>query len=337
MKKLYAIIILLVIPTFSFSQVLSDCASNQSILFNAYKKDINFLAVERLFQIHHPDTAKIIVPSIHTDSIQKAILGVFNLGTQLEADSVFSHHCIHEHYASANTIYVAVDTSFAWTQAWQNLQINTSNVALNNFINAYGFSVLYFNLNSGVLQTNQSLNLKAFRDSLETFAGVGYTWDDNAAGDGNRIKYNIVNGNQQLNFTLGWGDCPAGCTSFKTWKYTVAPNCQVTAQLPTISNGFGEPEPTPTGCNLVPNSIANINQKEATIIYPNPAQNYIEIKNANQFKTYSLQSIDGIFVRGEKEIKAKIEIQNIPSGIYILTLTDKNKQPYFYRVVKETK
>ncbi len=78
----------------SFAQVQSNCVASEE--FKAeYKKDVEYLALVRIYEVQSPDTNQIVVPQSWQDTIMNGLAAIYNTGTQLEADSVFTWYCFH--------------------------------------------------------------------------------------------------------------------------------------------------------------------------------------------------------------------------------------------------
>jgi len=59
-------------------------------------------------------------------------------------------------------------------------------------------------------------------------------------------------------------------------------------------------------------------------LYPNPAQNSIQLEGINATQTFTIFNVLGVNVmQGSVEPNQSIDIQNLPSGVYLLKLADK--------------
>src|SRR5690606_38173801 len=89
-------------------------------------------------------------------------------------------------------------------------------------------------------------------------------------------------------FRLGWGDCPAGCTSDKNWYYTVYPDCSVSLD----STNFWIMDPWPRGCH--PSAVTEAgNNQVAFEVFPNPATDLVNIKVVSSLaETYNYKLYD---------------------------------------------
>lgn len=74
-------------------------------------------------------------------------------------------------------------------------------------------------------------------------------------------------------------------------------------------------------CNAWPNAIEEPNQTYSFSVYPNPAQNYVDvISNSNEVCTYTLMDASGRIVREQKSNSpvTRISLEGIAAGVYIL-------------------
>lgn len=321
MKRLIILILLFSLGKNLFSQIQSNCTDNAALIANAYEKEINTIAVNRLFEIQHIDTNKVIVPQIHKDSILKAFVGVFNLGSQLDADSVFKKYCIQDYHSSINSIVLLIDTSENWTNAWQNMQTSTTNTQLNQLLNTYGFSITNYSSSSNTvtLSSNTPLNIKAFGDSLIKIPGIYSYWQNFFAGGGNSITYDIIGSNQRLNFYLKWGGCPAGCMNYKAWKYNIGSSCTIT-MTNFLSINSNSNRPNLQNCNLGPSSTKNSTTNQFKI-FPNPTFDYLTIATKGK-GILKLTSISGkkILLQNIFQGNNKLNISSLANGIYFVSI-----------------
>ena len=78
-------------------------------------------------------------------------------------------------------------------------------------------------------------------------------------------------------------------------------------------------------------STASVNDVDTVLeqvsIYPNPAKNSIRLKNSSDLNVSSIKitNMIGKEVFTSKFTKPEIEISNLNSGIYILTIQSENK------------
>lgn len=320
---------------FSNAQTQSSCVVPLN-LFNAYQNEAYYIALERLYQTHHSDTAFIQMPLIHRDSILEAMAAVFNLDTQLSADTVFAYHCIHDirRYFNAHLI-LEIDTSVAWTLSWWNLITPTGIASLDSLTSTYGYSPLD-TLTIGsthwvVLGTAQQLNIYAFRNLLNSYNGVLNAGSNVMLWDGNRILYSTNGTDRLLKFVLGYNDCPSGCISHHYFNYKVSSSCQVT--YTPISPNSWVFYPWPQNCGLSPSNPTDFYQiKENTkvTIYPNPSSDFIHITGLEEgkYEWNILNEMGEIIKNGIAQFSLPdqiIDISNLNDGLYVLAINGQHR------------
>ena len=181
MKKLYILLVVLAASSNVNAQVQSNCTVPPELL-NYYERDIKHLAVCRMFEIHSPDTVNVTIPSEYIDTIAEGMAGIVNAIPVIpEADSVFNLYCVHNIkgcIGEYNGFLVKVDTSYAWTDAWQNLQTMTGDPFMDTIITRYSLYIQQFYYWStgcvAVINSDSTWNLYALCDTLEMVPGVLY-------------------------------------------------------------------------------------------------------------------------------------------------------------------
>src|SRR5690349_19067395 len=140
MKKIFTL--LLLSSTLSNAQVASNCVAPPE-LEQGYRKDIMQLATYYLDQLQSPDTIYVHPPQNVIDDITGGLAAILNANTP-ESDSVFNLYCVHNMngwpYDYAGFL-VQVDTSVAWTHAWQNLTTLTGNSYVDSLTTQYALHI----------------------------------------------------------------------------------------------------------------------------------------------------------------------------------------------------
>lgn len=161
------------------------------------------------------------------DKILGIIQEVYNL-TTAERNLVFEQHKIHalpNH--SFKSVIIKASQSALEIENLIKGTIPTGNAALDEVLIKYGFNdvkVLSTNPSSHtiVLQSSEEYNLIPIINKLKGTASITYAEVDGFAGDGNNIKLSQGdNDTLTIEFSIGWGDCTAGCINRKNWKFEV--------------------------------------------------------------------------------------------------------------------
>jgi hypothetical protein len=214
------------------SQVPSSC-NIPTALQNAYKTDVASLTLSRIFNLNKPSKDSIEIDLAEMDTIWHGLAAIYNAFTIPERDSIFDIYCMHiEGYNNVlyNHISVFVDTTHPWTHNWMTLQNTTGYPEIDTMMAIYGFTIDQYNYqwNYANFHTQQIINARAFVNRLESLDGVTHAEVKIHYGDGHDITYEKFGNFQYYNFSLGWGDCPAGCTGGNCWHFWVNySNCTV--------------------------------------------------------------------------------------------------------------
>jgi hypothetical protein len=341
----------LLIAYIANGQEASSCIV-PNLLMQEYNRDIKQLATKRLFQIQSPDTFLVNIPQIHIDSIEEGMAAILNTTSFPEKDSVFNLYCVHNTNGWPffyGGFLVKVDTTYAWTQAWQNLSSLTGNTYIDDMMTKYRLSVSDFNNwsigNYAILTVDSSWNLLALIDSLNTIDGVLSVEPNGIVGGSGIIAYDIIGNDRYYHFTAEWQDCFDGCDAQKTWSFKVKPDCTVTylgfedycalAQFGVVCDLM----PSPAYCNtFLTNSIAII-QNDKLSIYPNPFKSLTHVYSALSLQKAKL-TITNYLGQKVKEMQnisgneININLENHPKGWYFIKIEQDNKLLYFNKLLK---
>ncbi|OFX59922.1 MAG: hypothetical protein A2046_03340 [Bacteroidetes bacterium GWA2_30_7] len=329
-KTLLYIIFIVCIQTIN-AQIQSSCEVPQ-VLQTFYEKDVKHLALKRITEQQSPFKDSIVIPQSYQDTIWEGLSAIFNLTTVPDRDLVFDNYCIHQYVSKIyHTIYVKVDTSYSWTHQWKNLNITTGISALDSLLANYGFTInsYWSSYNIAILYTAQNININPLCDSIEYFSGVIYSEPSGIYGDGDEIIYTKAGTEKFYDFVIGFGDCPAGCTSTRTFKFKVSDDCSVD-YLGIFDNiSYGDIFPMPTNCNITTNIENNSNVRNFNI-YPNPSKDFINIEsNYSSYTNYSITNLYGqILKTGDLKKELKILVKDFTSGIYLIQFYNQSNNEF---------
>jgi hypothetical protein len=325
MKKFLLFIVLIGCLQTTHAQIPSSCTIPLTLKTN-YDADVKHLALKRIFDVSSPYRDSIIIPQVYQDTIWQGLSAIFNLTAVSARDSVFDNYCIHHEPSNPvyHSIYVSVDTSYAWTKPWQNLSTITGNTPIDNLLSAYGFTITgYWGfIKTAILSTTQTINVKPLCDSLETFLGVAYSEPKSTVVDGNKIAYNKTGNVQLYDFTVGYGDCPSGCIGSHIFKFKVYNNCSVDYLGIVDIIDHSSSIPAPTNCNITAN-VKNEKENAKFKVSPNPFLDnttfVIQSDKPNESYSFELTDVLGKQVRFIKEINTRefeFSRNGLPNGIY---------------------
>jgi hypothetical protein len=308
-----------------------------------YLNDVRDMALQRIYAIKSPDTIAIEIPEQYQDTIWSALAAVCNLGLQYEADSVFRSFCIHrwpEQPFMGAGILLKVDTNYAWAKRLYLGSRVTGEPALDSFITRHGVAITDYFCSAGsqslnnwaTLTASHCINLKAFGDSLRKFPGVQYYRLGSIYGDGDHIYY-TRDSVSRFTFIAGRGDCPAGCTERKFWKYSVRLNdCSVNRDTIYTYN-MRYPTYMPN-CNLMPASVEPAYTLKSISVYPNPSISAINISGVSGNAFYNIYNTTGALIKRGTYDNKQIDLSNLTPGFYTMVIQD-SKAVYIRRFVKQ--
>lgn len=292
----------------------------------------------RLFK--HPDTMKIDIPQIWQDTIWDGLAALFRSQGIPERDTVFDIYCIHHSspWESAITHSVYIKSTTSWTYDSLSLQIRSGNPAIDTLLAQAGIlfqSQILANTIRG--KFTRVINAQAVCDSLEQFQEVVYAESVSAPGDGNRIRYNTIDGEQHFEFQLGWGDCLSGCIYYRIWKFKVQENC--TAMYSGRMDNFSITDfPSPSNCKIT-TALDEQEQRgnDLIVVLPNPFRDRIQISTDQAGNSMArLVDLSGREVLVNSFFgKISLDTSVLPPGLYVLQVVSGQRDAVF-KVIKSS-
>lgn len=242
MKNIHYIVILFLIAT-------AACEDNPLIInmncaligdgYDLYLNDAGELTMRYIIQEQLPEQDSTELPQEYLERIHKALVAVYNATDSLSsADKVVNQYMIHAlSFNSTNRMYMIIDPSYAWTQEWAAGNTLTGNPDIDNLINNHNLTLLGLNYSVAVLTSDNPTNMLALANEFQSIDGILSASPDSIFGDGNDIEMLDYSSDEiTLVYSLGWGDCPAGCTYRHYWEFKIDVNCAV-----TFEREFGHP------------------------------------------------------------------------------------------------
>lgn len=325
MKKIILTSLIMLGLSFAKAQVPSDCTV-PAVLKKNYEWEVANMALKWLYTLHSPDTVFIDIPQWCQDTVWKGLAAIYNRNYLVEVDSIFNKFCIHGagwDIVIWRNLSVFVDTTYAWTTNWANLQTITGIPALDSLLEKYGFTVTgfyheYDNQHRAKLQTDQMINEYNLCDSLESFPGIIHAYQAALGGQGamSGITFNDTGYVKYLTFHLGWG-----MANGHTWRYKVYPDCST--DFLGVTKNFYEPYPDLVNCNItgIPHPAAPFHDVE---IYPNPSTGVFTVSLPENTSGYSITILN---LNGQKIISYQItgmdtqlDLSNLAKGIYLVSV-----------------
>jgi hypothetical protein len=168
------------------------------------------------------------------NKVLSAIQSVYALNSP-QTDTVFNVYKIHTFKLYVlNSIILQVNVN---APEIKNLVIGqqTGNSSFDALMAKYGFTYNTYTLYPATqqqpffaLNSNTWYNMQALVPLFKQYSFILGAQSNGTAGDGNNITYQINGTNRILDFSIGFGDCPAGCLGRQTWEFSVDEHCKAT-------------------------------------------------------------------------------------------------------------
>jgi Secretion system C-terminal sorting domain len=286
----------------------SNCNGPDSIKAK-YADDSDRLALFKIYRQNLTYKDSVIIPKIHSDTIMNAMMAVYNASVFPERDTVVSLLNIHTSPSpSLKFIYVAADSTLPWMQ-------QLANYNYSNFQNTSSWQVVTF-------VSDSNYNLLPLSALFKANPGVYFSGPDWYIGDGNNILDSIYSDRVELIYSLGWGDCPAGCTGRRYWKFNVYFDCSI-----EFAGSYGAPLPFIGIQNL---------KTQPVKIYPSPFSNQLNVElHHNLSNTIILYDFLSLKVLQQQFAdKTKINTESLDKGIYFYEILVDRKMITSGKIIK---
>ncbi|MBV6506485.1 MAG: hypothetical protein ILNGONEN_02062 [Syntrophorhabdaceae bacterium] len=191
-----------------------------------YREDAVRLALRQINAAGGPASDEVELPVDLVRTFYDALIQVYNATMIPARDSVVSIYPIHTFPSpELHRLIVVVDSTKPWVQAWRRGERLTGNPQIDQLLETFGLQLDYYYPGPGspmaILRSTRPLNLSALAERFTGIDGVNYAGPDGVVGAGNDIKASFYGSDWQLDYSLGWGDCPAGCTARHFWRFHI--------------------------------------------------------------------------------------------------------------------
>lgn len=192
-----------------------------------YEEDAVNLAIRHLEEIDAPEFNDVYPPSELVTSLFDALVHV-HLTEHPVRDTVIDVYQIPSFSGHATrSIMVRVDLEYEWTQAWRQEVALTGYPEVDALMITHDLLVSrFYEWLSGdvaVLRANRPLNTTALAALFEPIPGV--MWAERSEGSVGRINDIDARPHDdgwQLDYSVGFGDCPSGCVHRHIWSFSVS-------------------------------------------------------------------------------------------------------------------
>lgn len=200
----------------------------ETYIIENYSYDAKQLYFNEIFQDStHANFNDPVLDSDEINNILKVIQAVYN-SISLERDTVFDIYQIHGYYCySFNSIMLRVKTELLEIQNLSNGIFQTGESSLDNLLSTYSFdsvktSYSYPNFPWLTIYTKNEYNMIPIEKEFTDIKSIEIAdFSKGCIGDGNNIALTRDNTSAIITFSIGSGDCPAGCIYHKYWEFEV--------------------------------------------------------------------------------------------------------------------
>lgn len=195
-----------------------------------YAEDAALLTYRHVHEAGGAASRSIELPEPLVETLFNALVAVYALEHPAR-DSVVVIHEVHTHGTRFATgapalrdLIVIVDTTEAWVGAWRASGSDASgHEPVDELIRRWDLRVKRWGLFGDwlVLRAARPLNMRALATRFAGIEGVRSAEPNGVGGDGADITAVPGRCVWQLTYSIGWGDCLAGCISRHTWTFRV--------------------------------------------------------------------------------------------------------------------
>lgn len=233
-------------PDYLILPEVDDAALSDS-LRALYRDDAALLALQ---QIPDPERRPVELPADLVEQLYRALVAVHSATDLPARDSVVAVYRIHTFGSSTlREIILGWDSAATWPEVWHRGERLTGYQPVDDLVLQYDLwprrnqwctpdGCTYFPSSWIVLRAEQALNTAALAAKFTRIPEVRYAEPNGVGGDGNRITAEERDAAWRLTYSVGYGDCPAGCIARRFWAFDVHPDASV-----TYVGGWGDPPP----------------------------------------------------------------------------------------------
>jgi hypothetical protein len=208
----------------SFFPSTPDDSQLPAPLRAAYLEDATRLALRDLLAGGY---AEIPIPRDAVQPYYDALVLVYNATGLPARDSVVDAYRIHTFpWPTTRSLMLWAAGSEAWVQRLARRELPTGEPTVDSLLSRYSLSVgsVYTMHDGDVLLTlgaSEPLNVTALAPLFGGITGVRYSEPNGPVGDGNDIQGSTNASAVRLAYSVGYGDCPAGCISRRFYNFSV--------------------------------------------------------------------------------------------------------------------
>jgi hypothetical protein len=242
MKAIYLILVFLFFYFTSCEKSKLEFSEHDSInlslvkldpfIINNYYNDAKLLYAYEIYQdSSHFNRNITIIDTSEITKVLKIIQTIYDIKSPI-TNTIFNNYKIHAKICiSFNSIYLKVKTDQSEIRNLSSGVIPTGNQELDLLLSAYNFnsvkkSYSYPNVPWLTIYSTNEYNLIPIVQKFRQISSIILTDMEKGlcVGDGNTISMTRYKDYAQVVFSIGDGDCPAGCIYHKYWEFHVKEN-----------------------------------------------------------------------------------------------------------------
>jgi hypothetical protein len=208
-----------------------------------YRADAARLALREVRESKPLQDASPEIPADKAENYYRALVHIYNSASAW-GDTVTKIIPIHTFPdIELKQMIVSFEDGLKWTQPWRDGDRFTGNPAVDSLLTRFDLHLRnYYDwpwAHAVVLEASRFLNLRAVSKKFSSIEGVRYAEPNGWMGDGNNIQAEWPDPLLlQLTYSIGYGDCPAGCINRRFWDFEVYINGTV-----NFLRAYGSPLP----------------------------------------------------------------------------------------------
>jgi hypothetical protein len=190
----------------------------------AYREDATRLALRDLLE---GGFTEVTIPNEPVQPYYDALVLVYNATVLPARDTVVDVYNIHTFPSpTTRSLMLELFGSEEWVQRLARREIPTGEPTVDSLIVRYSLSVgsVYTLYDGDVLVTlgpPEPLNVQALALLFRGIKGVRFSEPNGFLGDGNNIGGSMSGSRVLLDYSVGSGDCPSGCTARRSYHFAI--------------------------------------------------------------------------------------------------------------------
>lgn len=219
-------------PLMNVEMTPADTTSLDAEMLRQCRRDAGTMAGQ---YVNERDSTAIRIPDKIVDTFYHGLLHIYNSSAE-DARLVTHTYSIHSRqFGMAFDLTFSYDSSASWGKAWSEGNRLTGNEAIDELILEYDLTFERFydfgawGEHTVRFTSSKPLNMPALARVFKQQTEIDEAYASSfLVGGGSNLSANVSYRGIEYIFTLGWGDCPAGCINYHSWKFRVASNGGVT-------------------------------------------------------------------------------------------------------------